>query len=158
FGNVRVEGAARPNSQVGNSGAHNNMRVTGQFENRPENRPGHVPANSAANSGMIACQRELSQNRPFSAMLNGNRSINSSAANSKLARAGNGRIWEVQGNATDRGRALQGFGNSNRSTNAPAPNSSRGMGDRPSQGFAGSSSISPHARVMSDRSLWASNN
>ena len=157
FGNARVEGAARPNSQVGNSGAHNNMRVTGQFENRPENRPGHVPANSAANSGMTARQRELSQNRPPSAMPNGNRSTNSPAANSNLARAGNGRTWEAQGNATDRGRAPQGFGNSNRPTNAPAPNSPRGMGDRPSQGFAGSSSTSPHARVMSDRPPWAGN-
>ena len=153
FGNARVEGAARGNGQVGNSGAHSNLRTSGQFENRPDNRSG----NFGAKSEMAARQRELSQNRPPSAMPNGSRSLNGSAANSNLARAGNGRRWEAQSNATDRGRAPQGFGNSNRPTNAPAQNSPRIMGDRPTQGPGGSSSTSAHARVMSDRPPWAGN-
>jgi hypothetical protein len=145
-------GAARANGQAGNSGAHNNMRTSGQFENRP----GNAPANSG-NSGLTGRQRELSQNRPPSAMPNGSRSANGPAANSNLARAGNGRTWEAQGNATDRGRAPQGFGDSNRPANAPAQNSPRSMGDRPAPGGSNSGSTSPHARTMSDRPPWAGN-
>ena len=143
--------SARANGQIGNSGVHNNMRTSGQFQNRPGNAQVNSGANSGSNSGMTSRQRELSQNRPPSAMP-GNRSTNS-PANSNLARAGNGRTWEAQGNSTDRGRAPQGFGSSNRPTNAPAQNSPRSMGDRPSQ--SGGSSTSPHARVMSDRPPWA---
>lgn len=141
--------SARANGQVGNSGVHNNMRMSGQFPNRP----GNAQANSGANSGMTSRQRELSQNRPPSAVP-GNRSTNGPGANSNLARAGNGRTWEAQGNSTDRGRAPQGFG-SNRPGNAPVQNSPRTMGDRPAQ--SRSSSTSPHARVMSDRPPWAGN-
>src|SRR5690349_19913907 len=150
--NGGVDGAARANGQAGNSGAHNNMRTSGQFENRP----GNAPANSG-NSGVTGRQRELSQNRPPSAMPNGSRSANGPAANSNLARAGNGRTWEAQGNATDRGRAPQGFGDSNRPANAPAQNSPRSMGDRPAPGGSNSGSTSPHARTMSDRPPWAGN-
>lgn len=145
FGGAQVNGSARANAQAGNSGAHNNMRTSGQFENRPGN---NGPANSG-NSGMTSRQRELSQNRPPSATSNGPAGNNNSSQ-----RAGNGRTWEAQGNATDRGRAPQGFG-SDRPSNAPAQNSPRSMGDRPAQNGAGSTS--PHARVMSDRPPWAGN-
>ncbi|HKW31926.1 MAG TPA: DUF6600 domain-containing protein [Candidatus Acidoferrum sp.] len=149
--NGGVDGAARANGQVGNSGAHNNVRTSGQFENRP----GNAPANSG-NSGVTTRQRELSQNRPPSAMPNGNRSANSPAANNNSSqRPGNGRTWEAQGNATERGRAPQGFGGSNRPSDAPGQNSPRSMGDRPAQ--SGPSSTSPHARAMSDRPPWAGN-
>jgi len=156
--NGGVDAAARANGQAGNAGAHNNMRVNGQFENRP--------GNESPNSGMTARQRELSQNRPPSAM-----------PNSNLARPGNNRTWEAQGNSTDRGRAPQGFGSdrpapaqnsprtmndhpqqgigSNRPSNAPAQNAPRTMGERPTPG--GSGSTSPHSRVMSDRPPWAGN-
>ena len=143
-GGAQVNGSARANAQVGNSGAHNNVRTSGQFENRP----GNAPANSGANPGTTTRQRELSQNRPPSATSNGSRSANGSAGNSNLARAGNGRTWEAQGNSTDRGRAPQGFG-SNRPSNSPAQNSPRPAQNGPSS--------TPHARTLSDRPPWAGN-
>ncbi|HYY72998.1 MAG TPA: DUF6600 domain-containing protein [Candidatus Bathyarchaeia archaeon] len=147
FANPHVNGAAGANAQVGNSGAHNNMRTRGQFENRPGN-------NAPANSGVTARQREIAQNRPPSARSETRQSMNGAAGNNSAQRAGNGRTWEAQSNATDRGRAPQGLG-SNRPSNAPAQNSPRSMGDRPAQ--SGASSTSPHARVMSDRPPWAGN-
>src|SRR5207248_5994953 len=104
----------RANGQVANSGLHGNMKTSGQFENRP----GNAQANSGANSGVTARQRELSQNRPPSAMPNGNRSTNGPAGNSNLARAGNGRTWEAQGNATERGRAQRGLDDADGPANA----------------------------------------
>ena len=148
--NGGVDAGARANSQVGNSGAHNNMRTSGQFENRP----GNAQPNAGANSGMTERQRQLAQDRPPSARGNSNLSTRNEAGNNSAQRPGNNRTWEAQGNATDRGRAPQGFG-SNRPGNAPAQNSPRSMGDRPAQ--SGSSSTSPHARTMSDRPPWAGN-
>jgi len=147
FGNPHANGAAGVNSRVADSGAHNNMRTSGQFENRPGN-------NAPANSGMTARQREIAQNRPPSARSETNRPMNGAASNNSAERPGsNSRTWEAQGNVTDRGRAPQGFGSSNRPSNAPAQNSPRSMGDRPAQ--SGASSTSTHARVMSDRPPWA---
>ena len=150
FGGAQANGSARANAQAGNSGAHNNMKTSGQFENRP----GNAPANSRAKSEMTARQREITQNRPPSARSETRQSINGAAGNNSAQRPGNARTWEAQGNATDRGRAPQGFG-SDRPSNAPAQNSPRSMGDRPVQ--SGPSSTSPHARTMSDRPPWAGN-
>lgn len=136
FGGSQVNGSARANAEAGNAGAHSNMKTSGQFENRSSNAP--------ANSGNSGRQRELSQNRPPSANPNG-----SAANNNSSQRGGNGRTWEAQGNATDRGRAPQGFG-SDRPGNSPAQNSAR-----PAQG--GSSSAQPRARTLSDRPPWAGN-
>lgn len=131
--------SARTNAQVGNSGAHNNVRTSGQFEGRA--------GNGATNSGMSARQNEIAQNRPPSARSETNRSMNGGTENNSAQRGGNNsRTWEAQGNATDRGRAPQGFG-SERS--APAQNSSR-----PAQSGASST---PHTRTMSDRPPWAGN-
>src|SRR5438094_2623843 len=86
------------------------------------NRPGNSPAmngrfNSTPATSQMTRQRELSQNRPPSAMSNSNRTSASVMGNTASQRAGNSpRTWEAQGNATDRGRAPAGFGNSNRST------------------------------------------
>ena len=148
-GSTRVNGGVDRSGQVGNAGAHNNMRTSGQFENRP----GNAAANSG-NSGMTARQHELAQDRPPSARGNSNLSARSEAGNNSGQRPGNSRAWEAQGNATDRGRAPQGFG-SERPSNAPAQNSPRSRGDRPAQ--SGSSSTSPHARTLSDRPPWAGN-
>jgi len=147
--NGGVDAGARANGQVGNSAAHNNMRTSGPFENRP----GSGAANSG-NSEMTARQRQLAQDRPPSARGNSNLSTRNEAGNNSAQRPGNSRTWEAQGNATDRGRAPQGFG-SNRPSNAPAQNSPRSMGDRPAQ--SGPSSTSPHARTLSDRPPWAGN-
>ena len=147
FGGAQVNGSARANTEAGNSGAHNNMKTSGQFEGRA--------GNTAANSEMTARQREITQNRPPSARSETNRPFNGAAGNNSTQRAGNNsRTWEAQGNATDRGHGPQGFG-SDRPSNAPAQNSPRTMGERPGQTGAGSTS--PHARTMSDRPPWAGN-
>ena len=131
FGNSQVNGSARANAGVGS-------------------RPG----NPQANAGITARQRELSQNRPPSAMPNSNRSANGAAGNNSAPRpTNNTRTWEAQGNTTDRGRAPQGPG-SNRPSNPPAQDSPRSMGDRPTQGRGGANAPA-HARVMSDRPAWA---
>ena len=143
---VRTINGATSAGRFGGAQVSGSARVNGGVDARP--------GNAQANAGVTARQRELSQNRPPSAMPNGNRSTNGPAANNGSSqRPGNGRTWEAQGNATDRGRAPQGFGSSNRPSNAPAQNSPRNTGDRPTQG--GSSSTSPHARTMSDRPPWA---
>lgn len=137
--------SARANAQAGNSGAHNNMRTSGQFENRA----GNAPSNSGANSGTTTRQREIAQNRPPAARSETHQPVNGAAGNNSSQRAGNNsRTWEAQGNTTDRGHAPQGFG-SERPSNAPAQNS-----PRPAQ--SGSSST-PHARTLSDRPPWAGN-
>jgi hypothetical protein len=151
--NGGVDSAARANGQAGNSAAHNNMRTSGQFENRP----GNTQANSRANSEMTARQHEIAQNRPPSARSETNQPVNGSQGNSAQRAGNNSRTWEAQGNTTDRGRAPQGFGSSNRPSNAPAQNSPRSMGDRPAPGSSNAGSTSPHARTMSDRPPWAGN-
>ena len=124
FGNSQVNGTASANGRAGNSTVGGTARANGRVDNRPGNTP--------ANSTMTPRQRELSQNRPPSAMPNSGRSINSPTGNNSAQRPGNNsRAWDAQGNATDRGRAPQGFGSSNRPTNAPAQNSARVMNDRP---------------------------
>ena len=86
------------------------------------NRPGNSPAmsgrfNNTPATSQMTRQRELSQNRPPSAMTNSNQASASVAGNTASQRAGNSpRTWEAQGNATDRGRAPTGFGSSNRPT------------------------------------------
>jgi uncharacterized membrane protein YgcG len=126
--------AARPSSAIQNRSviartapaagvqAHNNVRVAGPFTHNGANATtganGRI-ANSPNNSGVNSRQHELSQNRPPSATNNGS------------ARPGNSnRVWEAQGNTSDRGHAPQGFG-SDRPANNPAQNSPRVSSDRP---------------------------
>jgi uncharacterized protein DUF6600 len=134
LGNAQVNGSARANAGV-------------------QSRPGNAQVNT--NAGMTARQRELSQNRPPSALPNSNRSMNGPAGNTSSQRPGsNSRTWEAQGNATDRGRAPQGFGSSNRPSNAPAQNSPRTMNDRPQQGGSNRPANAPaqsSPRTMNDR-------
>jgi len=99
--NTSVLSAGRPNNNLANR--------TGQTPNRS------LPQNGSATTGR---QNQLSQSRPPSAPASG-------AANNRVTTngAGNGRTWEAQGNSTDRGRAPQGFGSSNRPANTtPNPN------------------------------------
>ncbi len=143
LGNSQVNGAASANGRAGNSPANGTARVNGGLANRPGNSSangtarvngglGNRPGNMPANSGTSTRQRELSQDRPPSAQSGAGRSMNSPAGNNSSQRPGNNsRAWEAQGNATDRGRAPQGFGSSNHPANAPAQNSARVMNDRP---------------------------
>ncbi len=146
-------GAANANGRPGNSSVNGSARANGGFENRP--------GSTQSNSVMTARQQELSHNRPPSAMGGSNRSMNGQAGNNSAQRPGNNsRVWEAQGNTSDRGRAPQGFGSSNRPANTPSQNSPGTMRDRPQQGFGGSnrptnapSQGSP--RTSSDRPPWA---
>jgi hypothetical protein len=89
-------------------------------------------ANAPGTSEMTPRQRELSQNRPPSAMRDFPRSPNTSINNNAPRDAGNRpRSWEAQGNTTDRGRAPAGFGSSNRPANTPAQTPPVTRGDRP---------------------------
>ncbi|HET7184341.1 MAG TPA: DUF6600 domain-containing protein [Terriglobales bacterium] len=149
--NARINSVARANGAESRPG---NVHANAGAESRPgnmrtnagvENRPGSVQGNARGNAGENARQRDLSQNRPPSASSNG--------------RAGNSsRVWEAQGNSSDRGRAPQGFG-SNRPSNAPAQNSRSAMSDRPQQGLGnsnrGGNAPAQSGRVQSDRPPWA---
>src|SRR6266851_4445010 len=135
-------------------------------------RTGNTPANAGVNrapsannragrelnnnSAMSQRQRELSNNRPPSANagVNGRVSVNGSSNASPNRPANGTRNWSAQGNATDRGRAPQGFGggSSNRPSNGagatgPAAHSDRppyaGSGSRSTPSSTGSLSTSP---------------
>ena len=112
--------AGRTGNAPGNSG----MNQRGGAQNMPtRNVPttNGRPGNSSNNSGMTNRQRELSQNRPPSAITNSNRTSANTMGNAPSQRPGNSaRTWEAQGNATDRGHAPAGFGSSNRPANEPA--------------------------------------
>ena len=103
--------------------------TAGRVGNSPVNGAANRPVVSSLNhqgpssntAGTSTRQRELSQNRPPSA-------VNNNASQ----RAGNGsRTWEAQGNTTDRGRAPTGFGSSNRPANEPAQTARMNDANRP---------------------------
>src|SRR6266849_1494122 len=115
--------------------------------NAGANRPGGFGSRNNAgsnNSAMSQRQRELSNNRPPSASagVNGRAAVNGNGSAS-VNRPTNGvRNWSAQGNATDRGRAPQGFGggSSNRPSNGAGATGPAARADRPP--YAGSSSRS----------------
>ena len=118
-----VNGNARANAQAGRA-------ATAGFGAR-----GAASANSSAAG--TARQRELSNNRPPSANAGGNSRGSLGAANSSSNRPADSHTWSAQGNASDRGRAPQGFG-SNSSTNRPSQASpSRNQSDRPAWARSG---------------------
>jgi hypothetical protein len=107
--NRPANGAINQHTVTPNAPAHN----TPAMNNRPTNSPN--------TSSVSPRQRELSQNRPPSAMPNAARTPNASTGSAASPRAGNSpRTWEAQGNATDRGHAPAGFGSSTRPANPPA--------------------------------------
>ena len=117
--NRPANGAMNQRTATPNAPAHNAPAMNGRSTNSP---------NSSAVSPR---QRELSQNRPPSAMPNAARTPNAPTGNAASPRAGNSpRTWEAQGNATDRGRAPSGFGSSNRPANEP-PQIARADANRP---------------------------
>jgi hypothetical protein len=149
----------RPASGVRNQGS---MTPTSPAHNAPamNGRPGALPSNSTVSPR----QRDLSQDRPPSAVGNSQRLPNSSFGNSPSQRTvNNTRTWEAQGNSTDRGRAPAGFGGANHPVNAPAQSDRIPRGDRPA--WAGNSNAranGPASRVPamnnnSVRSSYANN-
>src|SRR6266481_9253623 len=117
--NRPANGAMNQRTATPNAPAHNAPAMNGR------------PTNSPNSSAVSPRQRELSQNRPPSAMPNAARTPNAPTGSTASPRAGNSpRTWEAQGNATDRGRAPSGFGSSNRPANEP-PQIARADANRP---------------------------
>jgi hypothetical protein len=143
------------------NGASNQRGVA----NAPSAR--NAPANSSRagtlpnNSGISSRQRELSQNRPPSAMGNSQRMPNSTRGNSAPQRSGSSsRTWEAQGNATDRGRAPSGFGGSNRPSNSPAQSQRAEhpyLANRPNSGVNSSGTRGAAPRTNSNRPSYSDN-
>src|SRR6266404_5999729 len=140
-GNTRVNGAMDQRAGTQNMPTRNAPMTNNRHDNAPgaNNRQGNTPAmnnnrpgNMPNNSGTGSRQRDLSQNRPPSAMTNSNGTSVSVMGNGASQRAGNSqRTWEAQGNATDRGHAPAGFGNSNRPASAPAQTARMNDANRP---------------------------
>src|SRR6266403_4056165 len=140
-GNTRVNGAMDQRAGTQNMPTRNAPMTNNRHDNAPgaNNRQGNTPAmnnnrpgNMPNNSGTGSRQRDLSQTRPPSAMTNSNGTSVSVMGNGASQRAGNSqRTWEAQGNATDRGHAPAGFGNSNRPASAPAQTARMNDANRP---------------------------
>jgi hypothetical protein len=111
-------------------------------QNRPPSAMGNSQRMPNSTFGSNPPQRGLSQNRPPSAIGNSQRMPNSTMGNNPPQRPGNSpRTWEAQGNSTDRGRAPAGFGGSNRPANAPAQSDRMPRSDRPSRAGRPDSSV-----------------
>ena len=136
-------GSFQGDSARNNNATRNNVVGRAQVN---AGRPGFGANANSSNSAMSTRQNELSRNRPPSANRgfssdnraamgrntvngpaangsNGNRpNVNRPDVNRSDNRSNNGRTWEAQGTATDRGRGPQGFGsvqNDNRPSNVP---------------------------------------
>jgi hypothetical protein len=118
--NRPANGAMNQRTTTPNASTHNTPAMNGRATNMPNT------------SAVSPRQRELSQNRPPSAMPNSARRPNAAMSNNSPRRAGNSsRTWEAQGNATDRGRAPAGFGNSNRPVPPPTQTARETQANRP---------------------------
>src|SRR5258708_11454311 len=118
--NRPANGAMNQRTGTPNAPAHDTPAMNGRSATTPNT------------SAVSPRQRELSQNRPPSAMPISPRTSNATMGNTASQRAGNGqRIWEAQGNATDNGRAPAGFGNSNRPVNQPSQTAGMNNANRP---------------------------
>ena len=120
-------------------------------------------AGTSPNSGAISSrQRELSNNRPPSATagggVNGRASVNGNASSNRPTNNGASRNWSAQGNATDRGRAPQGFGgaspNRPNGTSQAAPSA---HADRPPWAGSGNSRTSGSVNSRSNAQAYNGN-
>jgi hypothetical protein len=116
-------GANRPGVFGGRNGAGNAPSANNRMGRETNNNPAMSPR-----------QQDLSNNRPPSASVNGRSNVSPNQP------ANGTRNWSAQGNATDRGRAPQGFGagSSNRPSNGASQTGPAARSDRPP--FAGSGS------------------
>src|SRR5713101_8449170 len=101
-------------------------------QNRPPSAMGNSQRMPDSRMGNNGRQRGFSQDRPPSSIGNSQRMPNSTMGNNAPLRPGtNSRTWEAQGNATDRGRAPTGFGGSNRPASQPPQSERTPRQDRP---------------------------
>jgi uncharacterized membrane protein YgcG len=144
FGAVNARGnVSRPPSAVENrsvmarttpgAGASHIPVHTMKTNGLTPTRPGTLSGNTNAR------QNQLSQNRPPSAAGNNMRMWNGNPNNtSNQHGTNNTRTWDAQGNASDRGRAPQGFGSSTTNNTVNSPNTTA-RGNRPPWSGSGTS-------------------
>jgi uncharacterized membrane protein YgcG len=124
--NRPVNGAMNQHSATPNAPVHNAPAMNGRSTNMPNT------------SAVSPRQRDLSQNRPPSAISNSARTPNAPTGNTASQRPGNStRVWEAQGNSSDRGRPPAGFGSSNQPGNSPAQSARNNDANRPPWARAG---------------------
>jgi FecR protein len=130
------------------------MSSTGLSAARPStatNTSAMANRTTGVNNTFGARQNQLSQNRPpttGNAGLNGRNSVAGGVNNGSQTRPANSnRNWSAQGNATDAGKAPQGFGGSNNSTGNRAQVAGGTRSDRPPT--AGNSNGSYGSRAAS---------
>jgi hypothetical protein len=127
-------------------------RPTSTLANRTASIPNRsVPQNGAVNGTR---QSQTSTNRSFS--------VGTGAVNNRAVPNNAGRTWNAQGNTTDGGRAPQGFGSTNRPSNAnpgavPGPSQSAHIRtDRPPWAGSGGPGGQAGARGMNGTNSGAS--
>jgi len=126
-GNGPTNGAMNQHAATSNAPSHNAPSTNNRTGNLPamNSRPGNTPGTS----GVTPRQRELSQNRPPSAMTGNNAS----------PRPGNStRTWEAQGNTSDHGRPPAGLGSSRQLESSPTQSARGNQADRPPWAGTGS--------------------
>jgi uncharacterized membrane protein YgcG len=165
FGASNLRGnASRPPSSVQNRSVMartapargaSDMRVRTMNTNRlTPGRAGNFSPNTGSNrspnnGGTFGRQNDLSRDRPSSAGSNNMRMQNGNPNNPSSQRITNGtHTWEAQGNSTDRGRAPQGFGNSNSPSNNSGNPARMNRQDRPSWAGSGAPSNYGGSRSM----------
>ena len=139
-----IDGGRLTQGRVGNPSGNGSFNRPANGSSMGDRRvgPGAQGHNAPANNGRAGSfpgatgtsprQRDLSQNRPPSAIGNSQRMLNSTRGNNPAQRPGtNSRTWEAQGNATDRGRAPTGFAGSNRPANQTPQSERMPRQDRP---------------------------
>ena len=127
--NRPANGAMNQRTATPNAPAHDSPATNGRSSSTP---------NTSASSPR---QRDLSQNRPPSAMPNSSGPSNSAMGNIASQRAGNSQhTWAAQGSVTDAGRPPTGFGVSNRPANPPAQAARMNDANRPPSARGGSQS------------------
>jgi uncharacterized protein DUF6600/FecR-like protein len=127
-----VPGSQSHDSRAMNGRPDISPRQRDLSQNRPPSAMGNSQRMPDSRMGNNP-QRGFSQDRPPSSIGNSQRMPNSTMSNNPPQRSGNSpRTWEAQGNSTDRGRAPSGFGGSNRRANQPAQSERMSRSDRPS--------------------------
>jgi len=141
--NTQGLSAGRSGNTSANTGANRPAGFSGR-----NNGGGNTPA-------MSQRQRELSNNRPPSASagMNGRAAVNGNAGASANRPSNGARNWSAQGNATDRGRAPQGFGSgsANRPSNGASQTARASNSDRPPWAGSGSRPTSTSPSYSNNR-------
>jgi hypothetical protein len=126
--------AGRTSSASVNSAANHPVNGAASQRASSPNAPASAGRSTTMsnNEAMSARQRQLASNRPPSATQNLSRTPGNTTSSNMPQRANNGtRVWQAQGNTTDRGQAPRGFGQSNNPAGGSAQAARMNRSDRP---------------------------